>query len=176
MDSRYLNDTSETSVIKDLLLPIFELETAKIVPALISKGWLRKEYLEKYGLSGNRLNAEAMYKSIVRAVNNVTPFFIVSFCKHEIGTQAFECGLLSQWRGYAGGGGFAIEFDEENLDHLLALENNAFPYAVIKTEEVRYDNFDAVFDPKIFEGAAGEMIRRLFDLEKIDVSEVSSVY
>jgi hypothetical protein len=69
-------------------------------------------------VSAHRLQAEKLYTSVVRATNNVTPFFVVSFCRHEEGTQAFEHGLLSQWRGYAEAGGFAIEFDEEKLDTL----------------------------------------------------------
>jgi Protein of unknown function (DUF2971) len=49
--------------------------------------------------------------------------FIASFCSHS-GDQPYEQkhGLLSQWRGYGGGGGFCIVFDTSGLGDLLSRE------------------------------------------------------
>ena len=62
---------------------------------------------------GALFEKEAMnsVNSILRATNNISPFFITSFCIHHQGTYEYSHGLLSQWRGYARSG-FAIEFDE----------------------------------------------------------------
>jgi len=109
----------------------------------------------------------------VQAANNVTPFFVVSFCRHEEGTPAFEHGLLSQWRGYADTGGFAIEFDEEKLDRLLNAETQEFAYAGTKSADVRYDKFEEVFDPDTYKGLAGTMIWEVFNHAGIDVSAVT---
>jgi hypothetical protein len=128
-DYRYLNDVSEAGPIRDLIMPILEAEVAAITPKLIENRWLKKEYYDEHGVSAHRLQAEKLYASVVRAADNVTPFFVVSFCKHEVGTPAFEHGLLSQWRGYAEAGGFAIEFDEQKLDTLLKAETLEFAYA-----------------------------------------------
>lgn len=171
-DYRYLNDSSEGEVVHELLLPIFEAEIAKITPKLIEKKWLKKEFYDEHGVSGHRLQAEVLYKSINRATNSVSPFFVLSFCRHKEGGSAYKHGLLSQWRGYAHGGGFAIEFDEDALDELMQAEQNQFCYALFKSSDVKYEKFEDGFDPKLFEGVAGEMIRRLFE-DEIDVSEVT---
>lgn len=97
----------------------------------------------------------------------------MSFCRHEEGTQAFEHGLLSQWRGYAEAGGFAIEFDEGKLDTLLKAETLKFAYAGTKSADVRYEKFEEVFDPDTYKGLAGAMILEVFDHAGIDVSAVT---
>ena len=172
-DYRYLNDVTEAGVIRDLIMPVFEAEIAEITPKLIEKKWLKKEYYDEHGVSAHRLQAEKLYTSVVRATNNVTPFFVVSFCGHEEGTQAFEHGLLSQWRGYAEAGGFAIEFDEGKLDTLLKAETLKFAYAGTKSADVRYEKFEEAFDPDTYKGLAGAMIWEVFDRAGIDVSAVT---
>jgi hypothetical protein len=67
--------------------------------------------------------------------------FVLSFCRHTK-TKTFRDGLLSQWRGYAGSAGFAIEFDEEPLDKLILAENKQFAYPVMKSDEVLYEDYE----------------------------------
>lgn len=171
-DYRYLNDSSEGRVIKDLLLPVFEAEIAEITPKLIQKGWLNKKFYDDYGTGGHRMQAEAMYKTLSTATDNVSPFFVLSFCRHEEGSSAFEHGLLSQWRGYSQGSGFAIEFDEEGLDALMRIEQEKYCYAAFKSDDVQYEDFEHSFDAADFKGVAGEIIRRLFK-ERPEVSEIT---
>lgn len=172
-DYRYLNDATEAGVIRDLLMPVLEAEIAELTPKLIEKKWLKKEYYDEHGVSAHRLQAEKLYNSIARAADNVTPFFVTSFCRHEEGTQAFDHGLLSQWRGYAGSGGFAIEFDEQKLDSLLKAETLEFAYAGFKSSDVQYDEYNRVFDPEAYKGLAGAMIWEVFNHAGIDVSAVT---
>jgi hypothetical protein len=119
------------------------------------------------------LQAQLQYKAFVRATQNVSPFFVLSFCRHDEGSETSRHGLLSQWRGYAGSGGFAIEFDEELLDSLLVAEHAAFAYAMTKSDEVLYEKFDRLFDSRVYRGVAGEMIWSVFDHAKIDASELT---
>src|SRR6266704_236297 len=95
-DYRYLSDTTEASMIRNLIMPILEAEIAEITPKLIAKKWLKKDFYDEHGITGHRLQAEALYRSIIRAVDNITPFFVSSFCRHEEGSQEFKHGLLSQ--------------------------------------------------------------------------------
>src|ERR1700688_4931664 len=106
-DYRYLNDLTEGSAIRELLMLILEKEVAEIIPKLAERGLLAGFY-EGYGEHGHRLQAEAMYRSLIRVIDLVSPFFVLSFCKHDPQTQEFKHGLLSQWRGYAESGGAAI--------------------------------------------------------------------
>jgi hypothetical protein len=171
-DPRFLNDASEVSIIRDLLLPILEKEIAEITPKLIEKKWL-KGFYEFHGISGHRLQAEGFFKTLIRLVNDVSPLFVISFCKHEEGSNEFAHGLLSQWRGYGDKGGFAIEFDEAGMDELLKEEKKTFAYAGYKSGDVLYDNYEQLFVAPDYQGLAGEMIQRIF--EPRDVSEVTGV-
>ena len=172
-DYRYLNDVAETGVIRDLIMPILESEIAEITPKLIDRGWLDEGFYTELGTAGHRMQAESMYRALVRATDNVSPIFVVSFCRHDKGTPEFEHGLLSQWRGYAATGGFAIEFDEEKLNSLLQAEADECAYVTLKSDDVRYTNYNNLFDPSVYKGVAGEMIRDLFTDRGIDTSEVT---
>ena len=165
-DYRYLNDLSEGQVIRELVLPIFESEVASITPKLIERRWLKKEFYDEHGVGSHRIQAEELYRSLARAADNVSPFFVLSFCRHEEGSAAYNQGLLSQWRGYSQGGGFAVEFDEDALDVLMEAENEQFCYATLRSDDVRYVGHEAVFDRKLFEGVAGEMIWYLFEEQR----------
>src|SRR4030088_767631 len=74
-DYRYLNDASEGSMIRDLILPVFENEIAEVTPKLVEKGLL-KGFYEFHGERGNRLQAEGFYKSMVSLMEGVSPLFV----------------------------------------------------------------------------------------------------
>jgi hypothetical protein len=158
---RYLNDVSEGSLIRDLILPILEDEIAEINPKLRERGLL-KGFYETHGARGNRLQAEGFYTSLVNSLDDTTPPFVLSFCRHTE-EKTIKHGLLSQWRGYAGAAGFAIEFDEDELVELIKVECDTFAYPWIKSDYVRYKGYDDLFDREMYRGVAGELIRRVFD-------------
>ena len=172
-DYRYLNDAAEVGVVRDLLMPILESEIAEITPKLVEKKWLGKEFYTEYGAAGHGMQAESMYRALMRATDNVTPLFVTSFCRHDEGSESFAHGLLSQWRGYGGSGGFAIEFDEDKFGELMQEESEQYAYVVLKWDDVRYDGYDALFDKKTYSGVAGQMICDLFAHKGVDVSEVT---
>jgi hypothetical protein len=172
-DYRYLNDSSEGGQIRNYIMPIFETEIANITKRLVAKGFLKEKYYEELGTQGNSLEAGKMYGSFVRAVDTVSPFFVTSFCRHEPNSYEHEHGLLSQWRGYAESGGFAIEFDEDKLDALAKKEVTSFPYAGFKSENVSYFGHENLFEAADYTGVAGEMIRGIFEFLGKDVSEIT---
>ena len=79
----------------------------------------------------------------------------------------------AKWRAYAGSGGFAIEFDEQQLDALLQVEQDKYAYVFGKSDDVRYENYEQVFKAKVYKGVAGEMIRTIFEDGGIDASKVT---
>jgi hypothetical protein len=168
---RYLNDSTEGGEIRKLLLPILEAETAKITARLVEEKLLSAGFYKEHGEQGHRLQAEGMYQALVRVGENVSPVFVASFCKHDEGTEIFENGLLSQWRGYASGGGFAIEFDEDGIDVLAKRESEKYAVVGFKTEDVLYDQFERAFNAKDYEGVAGSMIADIF--EALDISHIA---
>jgi hypothetical protein len=95
-DYRYLNDFTEAGLIHNYIMPIFEGEVADITRRLVAEGFLNAKFYDELGARGSRLEAENQYRAFVRAVDNVSPFFVVSFCKHEAGSYEYNHGLLSQ--------------------------------------------------------------------------------
>jgi hypothetical protein len=168
---RYLNDISEGSLIRELILPILENEIIEINSKLRERGLLEGFY-EYHGIRGNRLQAEGFYTSLVNSLDDATPPFVLSFCLHTE-ENTIKHGLLSQWRGYAGSAGFAIEFDEHELCELIRVENDTYAYPWIKSDVVRYKGYDDLFDPKVYRGVAGELIRRIFERSGRDISDVT---
>lgn len=65
------------------------------------------------------------------------PYFL-SFCVHKNEHQKLN-GLLSQWRAYGRGSGYAIVFDTKALCELLAKEAETYMYAPVNIGDVIYD-------------------------------------
>jgi hypothetical protein len=168
---RYLNDVSEGSLIRDLILPILEDEITEINSKLRERSLLGG-FDETHGVRGNRLQAEGFYTSLVNSLDDTTPPFVLSFCAHTEG-KTIKHGLLSQWRAYAGSAGFAIEFDEDELVNLIKVECDTFAYPWIKSDYVRYKGYDDLFDQNMYRGVAGELIRRIFLKGSCDVSDIT---
>jgi hypothetical protein len=161
-DSRYLNDTSEGALIDSLLYPIFLAEIAEATRELAEAGLLSEKYYEEFGSNADKLQVDALFRSIRTATNNISPSFVVSFCRHDKGSEHFNHGLLSQWRGYAERGGFALEFDEEGLDVLIKEETEKFFFGPVVSRDVLYRDFEKLFDRKEYEGLARAMVGEIF--------------
>jgi hypothetical protein len=172
-DYRYLNDSTEGREIRNLILPIFEREVAEHTQKLVDKKWLQREFYDEYGRRGHQLQAESLYTSISQAADNISPFFVLSFCRHDENSDQFRHGLLSQWRGYAEAGGFAVEFDENMLDELLKAETKEFEYVITKSDDVAYKDFNKLFKAEAYKGIAGGLIYKLFESRGLDVSEIT---
>lgn len=172
-DYRFLNDFTEGTSLHDHLVPIFEEEIRLISPQLIKSGMLKQKYYDDQGLGVDRQQAEIMYNCFVKAIDNVGPFFVSSFCKHDVNSKEYENGLLSQWRGYTESGGVAIEFDEVAIDKLVALEVQKFAYVGYKTADTEYFDISKICNLSDFRGVAGEMIWKIFNNEGLDVSHIT---
>jgi hypothetical protein len=82
--------------------------------------------------------------------------YVTSFCTHANDPYAKEHGLLSQWRGYGGEGGYCIVFDTAALIELLQREFGAhYWFMPLKLAQVHYRTADLsvedVFAPLLIE-------------------------
>ena len=67
--------------------------------------------------------------------------------------------------------GFAIEFDDVELDQMIKAEHAMFAYPLMKSEDVRYKAYEDLLDREVYRGVAGELIRVVF--EPRDISEIT---
>jgi Protein of unknown function (DUF2971) len=137
--ANYLNDTGELKILTELLTPQISLEFRDAVPKLSAVGAFLPGLLTSFGESLYDSEAKNVCRSVIRAIEQIAPLYITSFCMHRPGSEEHEHGLLSQWRGY-GRGGFAIEFDERELDKFTILENQQRSMQMIATRQVAYQN------------------------------------
>jgi len=66
--------------------------------------------------------------------------FVCSFCAHRAGSYEGTHGLLSQWRGYGGGGGVAIVLDTAGIEERMKREADVFAHPINQIGDVKYDN------------------------------------
>jgi hypothetical protein len=87
---------------------------------------------------------ESFYRSAFEGAGQTPPSrtagaaYIASFCTHSNEPYQRENGLLSQWRGYAVGGGYCLVFDSPKLVQLLLEEWEARPYSYLNINPVHY--------------------------------------
>jgi hypothetical protein len=158
--AEFSNDSTECKLLLPLLEEIFVREYEQLVPKLIDRGQMAAEFLKEHGTNVYKLEAKNSARVMLKATNNVAPYFITSFCIHPRSSYEYQNGLLSQWRSYARGG-FAIEFDEREIDDLTAQENKNWRYQGIITDTVVYDNHAEKVSSEKFEGMAGAFMRAI---------------
>ena len=84
------------------------------------------------------------------------PFvFSLSGPSHE---RVQHSGLLSQWRGYGVGGGYALVFDSHKLESMLTAEDAAHQYMHVQIGNVFYHGIDPKIQPATPEVAEYEEI------------------
>ena len=131
--ARYLNDVSEVKHFFDVRLPELatqvlrqyadELAAApKGAKKMKAKGGIAK--VVKDEVEG----AVARYRSATFEINDPYLFSLSAPFLDKVRSA----GLLSQWRGYGGDGGYALVFDPAGLDALLKEEEESFAYQYVQ--------------------------------------------
>lgn len=149
--ANYLNDTAELQILESLLIPQISAEFRDIIPRLQAVNAFLPGLMDSFGESIFDSEANNACRSVMKAIENVSPFYVTSFCMHGVDTDEYDHGLLSQWRGY-GRGGFAIQFDEAELDKLTVMESERRSFQMLATRQVAYDDHKAHANLKNFEG------------------------
>jgi hypothetical protein len=157
----YLNDTAELQILSELLEPLISSEFRNAVPKLKEVKAFKPGLLEAYGEGIYDTEARNVCSAVMRTIESVAPIYVTSFCMHPAASEESEHGLLSQWRGY-GRGGFAIEFDADELDKLTLLENEKRSLQMIGTRKVAYRNHENVAELNRFEGLGLAALSSLF--------------
>jgi hypothetical protein len=158
----FSNDASECTLLTPHLTKIVAAQFKELLPQALGITDPDKELFGDmtYFYEGE---AEKALRAMLSSVNNVFPYYITSFCVHDRMGDEYKHGLLSQWRGYARGG-FAIEFDELELDALNKEEQDRWRYLEILSNAVSYTDHEKKIDPAEFSGMGGALLRETFKL------------
>jgi hypothetical protein len=147
-DASYLNDSSEiTHFFDERLRSLIEedaynraYELARIpqnLATIVKDGGFEK-------VAGMETDAWlSSLRNVTLAMN--TPF-VLSFSGAS-DTRVQHSGLLSQWRGYGDGGGYALVIDTHRLEAMVAAEAKAHHYAQVLMGDVYYQGVDPKIQP-----------------------------
>jgi hypothetical protein len=167
----FSNDSSECKLISAYLVKTLAAEYEQIILKLIALKVMRRELMRDYGRYVFEREAENSVHSMFQALNNTSPYFIASFCIHDKSDHEYGNGLLSQWPGYARGG-FALEFDELELDAMNAEENAGWRYQGLLTNTVSYEGHEALVNPDQFRGMAGAFLRTILRISEPALTDI----
>jgi len=134
----YFEDLNDSKEIHELRVPLVQELTAWFMPLVLEfrqSGLRESQIVSKAG--GNIRAAQDLARRWVNSLYNTTfeadatkrqsLCCITSFCSHA-NDQPYERenGLLSQWRGYGGQGGYCLVFDTAKLQTQLEKERKSY--------------------------------------------------
>ena len=142
-DCRDLNDSSELLLFRDIvredIVPIIRkcflarmARDTAFANTILAKGGIDAAVTEE---------AETHLRSLHENTFGERGFgwpFICSFCAHDKSSYEATHGLLSQWRGYGGGGGIAIVLDTRKIEDKMRLERDVFGHPINHIGDVTY--------------------------------------
>lgn len=93
--------------------------------------------------------------------------YVCSFCGQNTDPNINENGLLSQWRGYGVGGGFALMFDTLLLEELLEKEVRSNRYRFVSIADIVYSDDDERLNDEFSEDLAvlASDVEKLFTIQ-----------
>lgn len=138
--NKFLNDISEIILFRDKLVSMLLPHTNNAYKKLIKRTPHIKKKIDQNGGLGHvvKHDTEAFVDAQYHAKGD--EIYILSFCGQHKDPRINSNGLLSQWRGYGAGGGFALEFDTKKLEDLLEIEPKRYEYSTGHLSDVIYSD------------------------------------
>jgi hypothetical protein len=167
----FSNDSSECKLVLPYLKKNLAAEYARLIPKLIDLKIMDQNIMREHGNALFENEAQNSVNAMLESVNEMAPYFITSFCIHDERDYEYSNGLLSQWRSYALGG-FAIEFDELEINELNKEERDGWCYQGIITDTVAYEDHEARVKPDRFKGMAGAFLRTIIMNKRKEMDEI----
>jgi hypothetical protein len=136
---KFLNDYSEIELFRDKLMEYLRPRALQSLKEIFS----RAPKIQKILSNPAELNAlveRSIKWSVDSCYNSLPEVYIASFCGESRDNYINHNGLLSQWRGYGGDGGFAVVFNTHELEEMIQLESKIFRYDCLHTADVIYSD------------------------------------
>ena len=166
---KFLNDYSEIVLFRNKLVTL-------IIPHVRES---YEKFLEEFPNKQQQINQNGGLDRIVQHDAEVVvdaqyhatgdEIYILSFCGEHKNSYINDNGLLSQWRGYSSGGGFAIVFDTLKLEQLFEVEARKYEYNAMHLSDVIYSNNEERLKTALSEdlSVVAEDVRELFSTENM---------
>lgn len=170
---KFLNDYSEIVLFRDKLISL-------ILP-YVREAY--KDLIRQYPHIENSINQKGGLAQVAQHDTEVVidaqyhatgdEIYIFSFCGQHKNPQININGLLSQWRGYGAGGGFALVFDTQKLEELLETEAKEFEYSAGHFSDLIYSDDENKLNEELSDDLAiiADGIRQFFHHTNFDKDE-----
>jgi hypothetical protein len=148
---KFLNDYSEIVLFRNKLIEFLYPSTLNYFKALIPKYPNAPAVISANG--GLDAVVKHELENFVDSSYDATghEIYITSFTGEHSDPFINENGLLSQWRAYGVDGGFAIVFNTQELEAMLALEHDCFHYDNILIADVVYSDDEEKYKSELSE-------------------------
>jgi hypothetical protein len=145
----YFEDLNDSTEFRHMRTPLAEElgeRSVPVVEAFSKRGQWQADTVRRHGGVApaarmlSKLLTENLYKVSFGTPANerLHASFVASFCSHSPDGYAEKNGLLSQWRGYGGDGGFCFVFDTKQIEALIEEERQAYQYLFIRLGVAHY--------------------------------------
>jgi len=179
---KFLNDYSEIVLFRDKMVSLILPYVSEAYEKLIKMDPQAKQRIDGQGGLGHVVKHDT--ETYVDAQYHVTgdEIYILSFCGQHKVPHINNNGLLSQWRGYGAGGGFALEFNTKKLEDLLEIESYRYAYNTGHLSDLIYSDDDDKLkdelsgDLSIIADAVKLMFDSMMTDDKLDEDAISNSY
>lgn len=139
---RFLNDYSEIVLFRDRLIPLMYPFVRQAYDLLLKDSPQVQQRIDQDG--GLHQVVQHDTEVLVDAQYHATrdDIYILSFCGEHKNPHVNTNGLLSQWRGYGTGGGFALVLNTKKLENMLNLETKKHQYSALLLADLVYSDDD----------------------------------
>jgi hypothetical protein len=162
---KFLKDYSEIVLFREELLPFILPHVREQYERLAEQSpQLAQEIKQKGGLDrfiqcDTQVLVDAMYKATGDEI------YIVSFCGQHEDPYVNNNGLLSQWRAYGVGGGFALVFSAQGLEEMMEKEVERYAYNAMYLADVVYSGDESKLKDELSEdlSAVADQVTHLIE-------------
>ena len=166
---KFLNDYSEIVLFRDKLISLILPHVREAYEELIRQSPQIEQEINQVGGLGQVIQHDT--EVFVDAQYGATgdEIYILSFCGQHKNPHINSNGLLSQWRGYGAGGGFALVFNTQELEEMMEIEAKKYEYSAMHLCDLVYSDDENKLKEELSEDLsiiAGD-VKQLFNRAKL---------
>src|SRR3990167_557549 len=170
---KFLNDYSEIVLFRDKLISLILPYVREAYEKLIKQSPHIEQKINQEGGLGQFIqhDTEVYVDAQYRATGD--EIYILSFCGQHKNPHVNSNGLLSQWRGYGAGGGFALVFNTQKLEEMMEIEAKRFEYSAGHLSDLIYSDDENKFKEELSEDISiiVDVLKKVYNHAKLREKE-----